>query len=204
LNAGAALATANAGGIDSTMQSSGDVTLSTSATYIFKGTAAQVTGFLMPDTVDGLTIANPDTVTLSQQTVINGVLRLVDGVFDNTIPFTLGPNGSISEEGGSLLIPVGIGDHLTAEIPKVFALFQNYPNPFNPVTTIRYDVPKQSQVTVKIYDVMGREVAELVNDPHAAGSYSVIWNANYFASGIYYYRMKAGDFVSVRKLVLMK
>jgi hypothetical protein len=157
----------------------------------------------MPDTVMNLTIDDSMGVTLSQQTHINGVLRLVAGVFDNTIPFTLGPNASISYEGGSLLIPVSI-EEPSSEIPTVFALYQNYPNPFNPSTTIRYAVPRSSQVVVKIYDILGRQVAELVNDQRNAGEYSVIWDARNFASGIYYYRMTAGDFVSVKKLVLMK
>jgi hypothetical protein len=204
LDAGATMATANSGGVDSTIQTVDTlITLSQDASFTFNGTDAQVTGFLMPDTVDGLTIDNPDTVTLSQGTRINGVLRLKAGVFDNTILFTLGPNGSISYEGGSLLIPVSI-EGPTSELPRVFALYQNYPNPFNPATTIRYDIPKQALVTVKIYDILGREVAELVNGPHAPGAYQVIWNASGYATGIYYYRIKAGDFVSVRKLVLMK
>lgn len=204
LNPGAALATANEGGIDSTLQTSGDLTLSSSASFIFNGTAAQVTGFLMPDTLEGLTIDNAAGVTLSQETVINGVLRLANGVFNNTVPFTLGPNGSIVYENGSLLIPVGIEDGQSPEIPRVFALFQNYPNPFNPSTTIQYHVPKTAAVTVTVYDVLGREVAELVNGRHAAGAYTVTWNARNYGSGVYYYRMTAGDFVSVRKLVLIK
>jgi len=204
LNEGATLATANEGGIDSTIQTGGDVTLDEGANYTFNGTTAQVTGTLMPTIVNDLVIDNEAGVALSQETTINGVLRLVAGVFDNTIPFTLGPNGSISYEGGSLLIPTSIEEPSPEEIPTEFAMFQNYPNPFNPSTTIRYDVPEKAQVTVKIYDLMGREVAELVNDQHTAGAYTIVWNARDFASGVYYYRMTAGDFVSVRKLVLMK
>lgn len=203
LDAGAALATANTGGIDSTLQSTGDISLSKEGSFIFNGTAAQVTGFMLPDTVNGLSIDNAEGVTLSQETVINGVLRLVSGVFDNTIPFTLGETGSISYEGGSLLIPVGIAEQPNV-LPKKFALYQNYPNPFNPATTIRYDVPRPAQVTVKVYDVTGREVAELVNARVGAGAYEVVWNATGYASGVYYYRIHAGDYVSVRKLILMK
>jgi hypothetical protein len=203
LNTSATLATANEGGIDSTLQTTGEVTFSDSASYIFNGTVAQVTGMLMSDTLMNLTIDNAAGVVLSQPTLINGVLRLLAGVFDNTIPFTLGPNAGISYEGGSLAVPVSIEDQ-SPEIPTVFALYQNYPNPFNPSTTIRYDIPKQTQVTVKIYDVMGRLVEELVNDQHAPGAYMATWNAQGYASGIYYYRINAGDFVSVRKLILMK
>lgn len=203
LNADATLATANEGGVDSTIQSTGNVTLDEGANYTFNGTTAQVTGTLMPTTVNNLTIDNEAGVELSQITTINGVLRLVAGVFNNTIPFTLGVNGSISFEGGSLLIPVSVSE-TPSEIPTEFALLQNYPNPFNPSTTIRYDVPERADVTLKIYDVMGREVAELINDKKDPGAYEIVWDARGFASGVYFYRISAGDFTSVRKLVLMK
>lgn len=203
LDGGATLATANEGGIDSTIQSSGDLTFNTDASYTFNGTAAQVTGKLMPDTVNSLTIDNDAGVTLSKETLINGVLHLKAGVFDNTIPFTLGPDGSISYEGGSLAVTDAIVNK-TADIPKKFALYQNFPNPFNPSTTIRFDVPKQSQVRITVFDIMGRQIAELVNKEYNPGTHQVTWNADKFASGIYYYRIKAKEFESVRKLILMK
>jgi len=202
LNDGATLATANVGGVDSTIQTTGDVTLSEAANFTFNGTEAQVTGTLMPMTVNGLTIDNEAGVTLSQETTINGVLRLVAGIFDNTIPFTLGVNGSISFEGGDLLIPVSVEE--TPGIPTEFALRQNYPNPFNPSTTISYDLPKRTHVTLKVYDVMGREVATLVDDDYEAGAHEIVWDASGQASGVYFYRISAEDFTSVRKLLLMK
>jgi hypothetical protein len=203
LNEGATLATAHENGIAGAVQSTGTVTFAEGANYIFNGTAAQATSTLMPATVNGLTIDNEAGVVLSQQTTINGVLRLVAGVFDNTIPFTLGPDGSISFEGGSLKVPVSVTERLS-EIPTEFALLQNYPNPFNPTTTIHYDVPKPTHVALKIYDVMGQEVAELANGYHEAGAYAIVWDAQALPSGVYYYRITAGDFTSVRKLVLMK
>lgn len=203
LNQGATLATAHEAGIAGTVQSTGTVTFDDGANYSFNGTAAQVTSTLMPVTLNGLAIDNEAGVKLSQATTINGVLRLVAGVFDNTIPFTLGPNGSISYEGGSLKIPTSV-EQLSEILPTEFALMQNYPNPFNPSTTIRYDVPKETNVTLKIYDIMGREVAELVNQRHDAGAYQIAWNANGMTSGVYFYRISAGDFTSVRKLILMK
>lgn len=202
LNKGATLATARADGIAGAMQSTGTVTFDDGANYIFNGTAAQVTSVLLPLTVNGLTIENAAGVALSQGTTINGVLRLVAGVFDNTIPFTLGPNGTISYDGGSLLVPTSVEQ--LPDVPTEFALKQNYPNPFNPATTIRYDVPNETHVTLRIYDVMGREVAELVNEKHSVGAYEIVWNAKQYASGVYYFRISAGDFVSMRKLVLMK
>ncbi len=89
-------------------------------------------------------------------------------------------------------------------IPKVFALYQNYPNPFNPTTTIQYDVPKESHVTITVYDVTGREVATLVNQNQSAGSYSVVFNGSRFASGMYFFRMVAGNYVKTQKMMMVK
>ena len=104
----------------------------------------------------------------------------------------------------TVLIPL-ITDVNSAEpLPSAFELSQNYPNPFNPSTTIKYDLPKESRVKIDIYDILGREVATLVNDIKKAGSYRIIWNANRFASGVYLYRLQAGDYHEVRKLLLLK
>jgi hypothetical protein len=90
-------------------------------------------------------------------------------------------------------------------LPKVYTLYQNYPNPFNPITTIKYDIPRNSNVTMIIFDLLGREVTRLVNNEMKnAGRYEIKWNANNFASGVYIYRITAGDFVSVKKMVLVK
>ena len=91
-----------------------------------------------------------------------------------------------------------------SEIPKEYALSQNYPNPFNPVTNIKFDLPKQGHVTLKIYDILGKEVANLVNEIKPAGSYLVDFNGSCLASGVYYYRIEAGNFVNVKKMVLIK
>ncbi|MCW8818105.1 MAG: Omp28-related outer membrane protein [Ignavibacteriaceae bacterium] len=88
--------------------------------------------------------------------------------------------------------------------PVSFNLSQNYPNPFNPTTTITYSIPKESQVNLKIYDVMGREVAVLVNGKQQAGAYEVKFDAASLASGTYFYKLTAGDFISVKKMALLK
>ena len=85
-----------------------------------------------------------------------------------------------------------------------FSLEQNYPNPFNPVTTISYTVAAKDFVTIKVFDLLGKEVATLVNKEKPAGSYSVDFNASKLSSGVYFYRMKAGSFVETKKLILMK
>lgn len=89
-------------------------------------------------------------------------------------------------------------------IPKSFDLKQNYPNPFNPITNIKFDLPKDIFVTIKIYDILGREVKTLVNEFKNAGSYIVSFNGSEFASGVYFYRIQAGSFVSVKRMVLIK
>ena len=87
---------------------------------------------------------------------------------------------------------------------KHFKLYQNYPNPFNPVTTFSFDIPKQSFVSLKIYDLLGREIVTLVNEIKSAGSYSINWNAQDMTSGVYFYRFEAKTFRITKKLLLLK
>jgi hypothetical protein len=88
--------------------------------------------------------------------------------------------------------------------PSTFSLDQNYPNPFNPSTSFTYQVGKAEFVSVKIYDLLGREVATLVNEFKQAGSYPATWNAASFGSGVYFYKMQSGSFTSTKKMILMK
>jgi len=98
-------------------------------------------------------------------------------------------------------IKVGINEsNLIAD----YKLFQNFPNPFNPTTTIMYKIPKTSFVELKIFDVLGRKVAKLINDNQTAGNYSVKFDGSGLSSGIYFYQLKADDFISTKKLILMK
>ncbi|MBK7629196.1 MAG: T9SS type A sorting domain-containing protein [Ignavibacteriales bacterium] len=81
---------------------------------------------------------------------------------------------------------------------------QNYPNPFNPTTKIKFAVPERSNVLIKIYDILGSEVATLINKEMDAGRYDVNFNANGYSSGIYLFRMEAGSYVSTKKMTLLK
>jgi hypothetical protein len=85
-----------------------------------------------------------------------------------------------------------------------FELQQNYPNPFNPITKIKYQIPELSFVTIKVYDVLGSEVESLVNGEKPAGGYEVEFNATNLPSGIYFYKLKAGNFIQVKKMILLK
>ncbi len=95
-------------------------------------------------------------------------------------------------------------NNIIAEVPKNFMLSQNYPNPFNPSTTIKYALPENEKVAIEIYDILGRKVAELVNGEVAAGYHEVEFNASNLASGIYLYRLSAGSFTQINKMLLMK
>ena len=90
------------------------------------------------------------------------------------------------------------------QMPTEFALLQNYPNPFNPSTTITYHLPKASNVELKVYDVLGNEIATLVNEVQSAGRYNVDFNATNISSGVYLYKIKAGEFIATRKFILIK
>jgi hypothetical protein len=92
----------------------------------------------------------------------------------------------------------------TFDGPGEFALAQNYPNPFNPATTLMFRISEAGSVSLKIYDLLGREVAVLVNEQRPPGTYSVRWDASRLPSGIYFYRLQAGNRVATKKMVLLK
>ena len=115
-------------------------------------------------------------------------------------------NGSSS---GSVYLYTGFAAAVAVEneevdLPVEFVLSQNYPNPFNPETKIWYSLPHSGDVNLIIYNILGKEVARLVDGNMPAGEHTVLWNASNFASGIYFYRLQAGDFVQTRKMVLLK
>ena len=101
---------------------------------------------------------------------------------------------------GNVVRIINIG----SEISKEFSLYQNYPNPFNPTTNIRFDLPKSGSVKLVVFDALGREVATLVNEKLAPGTYEVDWNASQYPSGVYFYKLIAGDYVETKKMLLVK
>ena len=124
-----------------------------------------------------------------------------------TIYVDLGNNGTIDD---TLFIDniLDVDERGKGGIPTEFALLQNYPNPFNPSTTIRYEIPAPSHVTLKIFDLLGREVATLVDEPKAAGAYHIVWYGNGIngqaPTGVYLYRLRAGTTVISKKMLLLR
>jgi hypothetical protein len=101
-------------------------------------------------------------------------------------------------------VPTAVSEVLGAAVPGSFDLSQNYPNPFNPSTNIRFSLPHDAQVVVRVYDSLGAVQETLVNEVLQAGSYTVDYHAAGLASGMYFYRIEASGFTSTRKFTLLK
>jgi hypothetical protein len=115
----------------------------------------------------------------------------------------------------TLIVPVsGVGImlariELDAQLPHILVLYPNYPNPFNPVTTLRYDLPENSLVNITIYDMLGRKVRTILNQQQDPGYKSLIWDATNdygkpVSAGIYLYQIQAGEYITTKKMVLLK
>ena len=147
---------------------------------------------------------------------IADTLMAYSGVETATFQWTVVSSDQLSTteaENGPFSVTFDVGYMLSNEteglLPEVFALHQNYPNPFNPVTTIRFDIPEESNVKIDVYNVMGQKVAELVDSYFQPGFYTVNWGGtntlgSALSSGMYFYRIQARDFTAVKKLLLVK
>ncbi|MEJ2615158.1 MAG: T9SS type A sorting domain-containing protein [Ignavibacteriaceae bacterium] len=155
---------------------------------------------LFAGTTDGVFISSNNGITWSSVNsgLVNNVISALT-VYDSKL--FAGTHGGIWYRPLSELI-TSI-EKPSFELSK-FYLYQNYPNPFNPITTITYSLPKNSFVTLKIYDLLGREVVTLVNEEKHSGTYKVIWNAQNKPSGIYFYKITAGGYSKAHKMILMK
>jgi Secretion system C-terminal sorting domain len=152
-----------------------------------------------PATQDRLTTF-PDSLRLRARTT-GGV---PSGLY--TIRVTgIGPNGTPVHVRDYTLNVGFIGiQSIGGEIPETFSLYQNYPNPFNPTTNIRFDIAKTGMVKVRIFDVTGKEVAEVVNENLSAGKYNYDFDASSLATGVYFYKLETPEFVSIKKMMLIK
>jgi len=126
----------------------------------------------------------------------------------STTGWAVGDNGAIIKTStGGEIIDVAIYEPESGDAPVVVELFQlhqNYPNPFNPTTTIIYEVAKSEKTIVSIYNILGKEIATLVSEIKQPGKYQVIWEAGDQPTGMYFVRMQAGNYTSVRKMMLLK
>jgi hypothetical protein len=190
------------GNITSTGAQGGGNFFSANANYGFNGSVVQATGLFLPDTLLDLTINNPTRVNLSKHITINDTLHLRAGVFDigRGTGYTLGPNGHVSLEGGTL---TSVSTY-SKTVPQEFYVDQNYPNPFNPSTTIRFGLPNKSFVTAKVFNLLGQEVAMLFEGNLEPGMHLMDFDASHLASGIYLCRIQAGSIVDIKRMILMK
>jgi photosystem II stability/assembly factor-like uncharacterized protein len=100
--------------------------------------------------------------------------------------------------------PLSVEEEQIDEIPTGYSLSQNYPNPFNPSTTFRYSIPQTSKVVIKVYDILGNEIATLMDEEKSVGTYELTWNASSLPSGVYFYQIKAGSYIETKKMMLLK
>ena len=116
--------------------------------------------------------------------------------------WTVGDDGTIlhTTNGGVSFVE----EEQTNAAPIEFLLLQNYPNPFNPSTKIQYSIPQTSQVQISVYDILGNEIETLVNEEKLPGTYELTWYAEGLPSGVYFYRLQAGSFVYMKKMILLK
>jgi len=131
------------------------------------------------------------------------------GVSFREVEFASVTSGVVLCSGGKIMKTTSGGEILGIQtvsniIPKEFNVSQNYPNPFNPATQINFDVPERTYVDLVVYDQLGREVETLVNEQLSAGSYKYEWNAVDYPSGVYFYKLQAGDFAETKKMILIK
>jgi hypothetical protein len=134
----------------------------------------------------------------------NSFTVVVDSNFANIFyfDFEMNSDGWVYWKDSENIFVTGLENEI--EIPNNFTLNQNYPNPFNPVTTIKYSVPEESDVSLIVYNTLGEEILKLVNEVKEAGSYSIELNAAILPSGVYFYQLKSGSFIETKKMLLIK
>ena len=132
-------------------------------------------------------------------TALNGnwILTIIDGAATNT--------GTLLGWGIRFNNAVLVGSqNISSTVPGNFNLHQNYPNPFNPVTKIKFEIPSSELVKIQIFDILGREIKMLVNERMNPGIYEYAFDASNLSSGVYFYKMQAGEFNDVKKMLLIK
>jgi hypothetical protein len=154
------------------------------------------------DGVDANEGESPITISTFDEFELSGLPDGGSQYFFVVKAFDLSGNLSEASNESSTTISTDIFDE--AETPEQYFIEQNYPNPFNPSTSITYKVPETANVTITLYDMLGRKLSTLVNERKTAGSYQITLDMSSYSSGIYLYRMQSGTFVKTRRLTLIK
>jgi len=180
------------------------VTLSNTTPTLDWNDVFGTTGYKINIAADSLFISPIDTnVVNSIMTVPAGRLSGGTRYYWRVRGFNVGGFGPWSTFWSFTTGIVGI-NIISTEIPKSYKLYNNYPNPFNPSTKIRFDIPLSSHVTLKVYDILGRQVSQIFDLELKPGTYEAIWNADNIASGIYFYRLETEQFTAVKKMLYVK
>lgn len=150
--------------------------------------------------------ARSSAVAVAEVVVSDNMLTVIaEGVGTATIMVTAVDNrGGVTSVSFAVNVPTGVAVEQSGEVPYAFSLEQNYPNPFNPHTTITFDLPEATSVSLTVYNVVGRMVAILESGMLPAGRYTTTWDATGFASGLYVYQLQAGTYAESRRMLLMK
>jgi len=204
---GSTLLTAHPRGLKGNLSMQGSIKLPADGNFEYNGTVAQVDS-LLPATVKNLTINNPTTVSFIQPTSVSGVLKLMAGTLDNSVnAITIASGGSVVFAGGNTSVPIpgwnGVEDE--AFVPGVFKLYSNYPNPFNPSTNLQFTVAKDGFATLKVFNVIGQEVARIFEGYARSGNkINVTFNASKLSSGVYIAQLEQNGMKAFQRMILMK
>ncbi len=166
---------------------------------IFAGGKTIDNSFVLQKSNDGG--KNWQVVTPAINCCVKGINSMTGTVVNNNFELFIATNGDGIFYYEESLVSVKEQNY---NIPGQYKLEQNYPNPFNPSTIIRYEIPKEAKVSIKVYNALGKEVTTLINKIQNAGKYEVEWNAENFVSGIYFYTIKLNDFILTKKMVLIR
>jgi len=157
----------------------------------------------------GYVCTNPQNVFKTTNNGLNWTAQMSDTASAlNSIWFTSPDTGYVCGTAGKIYKTINGGTigirKIENEIPEKFTLEQNYPNPFNPTTSIKYQVESSKHIKLVVYDILGKEIATLVNEKQSPGTYEVTWDASVYPSGVYFYKLTSGDFSETKKMLMIK
>ena len=180
------------------------VTRNSTTGVIFYKDGVASTGFNLTARQGSLDNSGPLTIgrqSYADQKRFNGIIDEVE-MFNRVL--TTQEILSIYNAGSAGKCKLIAGIEESKEIPSKMELLQSYPNPFNPTTTIRYNIPKAGFVRIAVYDLLGKEIKVLVQENKEPGRYEVVFDASELTSGVYFYSLRAGEYIQNKKMILMK